>query len=95
MTHIESLKHSRNSEVMLLMQYLKDYKTEIIPYLEVLAGEEEGDLEKLKETLFKPAVEKHYAFFTKLIKASGSGKLAKCLLLKSALDLYSLLDGRQ
>lgn len=46
---------------------------EIRPYFIVKVGFGEGDLEKLKNDVFLPAIKKHFPIFVKAIKTSGSG----------------------
>ena len=63
------------AEVDALADQWKDFINEIRPYLAVLFGREQGDLEKLKNDVYLPAVKKHFPLFVKALKTSGSGYL--------------------
>lgn len=51
----------------------EDFLHEIHPYFLVKAKIRQGDLEKLKREVYLPAVKKHFPFFIRAIKSSGSG----------------------
>ena len=63
------------AQVEALADQWKDFTNEIRPYARVVMGMAEGDLEKLKNDVFLPAVQKHLPFFVKALKESGSDYL--------------------
>ncbi|CAJ0606960.1 unnamed protein product [Cylicocyclus nassatus] len=54
---------------------MKDYMVEIKPFLKVVWGFEEGDLEALKKDVFLPARGKLFLFISKFLKGNPSGFL--------------------
>uniref|UniRef100_A0A1I7TS17 glutathione transferase n=1 Tax=Caenorhabditis tropicalis TaxID=1561998 RepID=A0A1I7TS17_9PELO len=63
------------AEIDSLSDQFKDYRMEARPFFRVKMGFVDGDIQKLHDEIFIPALNKMYSIFTKFLKKSGNGYL--------------------